>query len=285
MIIRQSGTLYKKINRAAVLIGLLAVSAAGAIWTYQTYGHAQAEAAGNQLDLSGFRLTFSEEFNDLDVSAWGPGTRWIAHTPWYGDFGDAQFADPVPGFPFVIEDGILRIEARKGEDGKWRTGLLASTDPKGAGFTQQYGYFEMSAKLPSGVGVWPAFWLIANKEPNSSAEIDILEHYGVGPQHYESVVHVWPKEGRGRQHKERIVHDIPLGSLYDRFNTFGALVEADWITFYFNRKPMGRVATPPEHHHPMFILLNLAIGGGWPIDKTPSPSFMYVDYVRVWARN
>ena len=33
------------------------------------------------LDLSAYTLTFNEEFDRLDVSAWGPGTRWIAHTP------------------------------------------------------------------------------------------------------------------------------------------------------------------------------------------------------------
>jgi beta-glucanase (GH16 family) len=264
---------------------MIAATAALAAAGYRLYARAHAEGAAEMLDLSGYRMTFSEEFNDLDVSAWGPGTRWIAHTPWNGDFGDARFADPEPGFPFTIQDGVLRIEARRGEDGKWRSGLLASTDPKGAGFTQQYGYFEMRAKLPPGSGLWGAFWLIANREADSSAEIDIIEHYGVGPAQYESVVHVWPKEGRGRKHSELIRHDIPEGSLYDRFNTFGAMVDRDWITFYFNRRAMGRVATPPEHHHPMFPLVNLALGGGWPIDKTPSPSFMYVDYIRVWARN
>jgi beta-glucanase (GH16 family) len=270
-----------------VIFALIALGATGG-GGYTAYRHLSEQAALKSvgaLDLSRYHMTFSEEFNDLDVSAWGPGTRWIAHTPWSGDFGEAQFADPTPGFPFQIDNGILRIEARKGEDGKWRSGLLASTDPKGAGFMQQYGYFEIRAKLPPGVGVWPAFWLIANKEPDSSAEIDIMEHYGIGPANYESVVHVWPKEGRGRREMNRVLHAIPEGSLYDRFNTFGATVESDWITFYFNRLPMGRIATPPEHHHPMFLLLNLAIGGGWPTDKTPSPSYMYVDYVRVWSRN
>ena len=47
------------------------------------------------LNLDGYRLTFDEDFREpLSVSAWGPGTRWIAHTPYAGDFGDAGFADP-----------------------------------------------------------------------------------------------------------------------------------------------------------------------------------------------
>src|SRR5260370_28690012 len=77
--------------------------------------------SAQNIDLKQYRLVFDEDFNTLDVSAVGPGSRWIAHTPWAGDFGDAQFADPTPGFPFSISDGILRIEARKGADGKWRS--------------------------------------------------------------------------------------------------------------------------------------------------------------------
>lgn len=107
------------------------------------------------LNLAGYKLVFNEEFDKpLDVSPWGPGTRWIAHTPWRGDFGDAQFTDPKDGFPFTVADGILRIEARK-TNGKWRAGLLASNDAKGNGFSLQYGYFEMRAKMPPGPGVWP----------------------------------------------------------------------------------------------------------------------------------
>ena len=88
--------------------------------------YAADEAAA--IDLSSYTLTFDEEFDRLDVSSRGPGTRWIAHTPWNGDFGDAKFADPGPDFPFTVRDGILRIEARKhGGDG-WQSGLLASVD-------------------------------------------------------------------------------------------------------------------------------------------------------------
>jgi hypothetical protein len=76
------------------------------------------------LNLAGFTLTLNEEFNDLSVSRAGPGTRWIAHTPYWGDFGDAGFADPTDGFPFTVDKGILRIEARK-TDGRWQAGRLA----------------------------------------------------------------------------------------------------------------------------------------------------------------
>jgi beta-glucanase (GH16 family) len=240
--------------------------------------------AHKMLDLSAYRQTFDEEFDHLDVSAWGPGTRWIAHTPWHGDFSDARFADPAPGFPFTIDNGVLRIEARKGGDGKWQSGLLSSTDPSGAGFAQRYGYFEMRAKLPPGPGVWPAFWLIANKAPDSSAEIDVMEYYGVNPAAYQATIHVWPKHGRGRNFSEQQTYAVPPGSLSAGFHTYGADVSPEWIRFYFDRKEMGKMKTPPEHRQPMFILVDLALGSGWPIDKTVNPSYMYVDYIRAYER-
>ena len=235
-------------------------------------------------DLAGYELTFDENFDRLDVSAFGGGTRWIAHTPWGGDFGDAVFADPTPGFPFTIENGVLRIEARKGVDGTWRSGLLASVDRRGNGFLQQFGYFEMRAKLPAGPGVWPAFWLIANQDEKTSAEIDVLEYYGHAPDIYHSTAHVWPKSGDVEKRTYHIQHSIPYGVLYQEYHKFGVLVDADWITFYLDRREMGRVATPPEHRRPMFILLNLALGSGWPIDHTINPSYMYVDYVRAFRK-
>jgi beta-glucanase (GH16 family) len=179
---------------------------------------------------------------------------------------------------------VLRIEARKTSEGKWRSGLLSSADAKGNGFTQQFGYFEMRAKLPPGPGLWPAFWLIANRDPDTSAEIDIMEHYGVAPDKYESVMHVWPKDGRGRQYQERLVHSVPADSLYNDFHTFGAAVEPDTTTFYLDRVAIARTPTPPEHRRPMFILVDLALGAGWPIDQTPNPSYMYVDYIRAYAK-
>ena len=34
---------------------------------------------------------------------------------------------------------------------------------------------------------------------------------------------------------------------------------------------------PPEDNKPLMVLLNLPLGPGWPIDKTPNPSTMEVD--------
>src|SRR5579862_2223546 len=223
------------------------------------------------LNLRGYHLTFNEEFDSpLDISPHGPGTRWTAHTPWNGDFGDAWFTDPKPGFPFTVSNGLLRIEASKDGQGHWRAGLLASNDRKGNGFSQQYGYFEIRAKLPPGPGLWPAFWLSSSPPgADSNIEIDVLEFYGDPLGSYMSTVHVW-KPGPHRGTDFQVV--TRPNEVSADFHRYGVLVDPEWITMYFDEVEVWKVRTPPEHKRPLMILLNLALGGGWPIDKTPNPS-------------
>ncbi|KAB1069588.1 glycoside hydrolase family 16 protein [Methylobacterium planeticum] len=242
---------------------------------------AEAPPIGSEIDLSGWSRTFSEEFDSLDISARGPGTRWIAHVPWGGDFGDARFTDPAPGFPFTTRDGVLRIEARK-VGNVWRSGLIASVDPQGRGFAQRYGYFEIRARMPEGEGVWPAFWLVGIDRSTATAEIDVLEYYGAKPDLFKSVAHVWNRDGSRPHYSDWSRSPAPGATT--AFNTYGVDVEEDWITVYFNRRAVWRTPTKPEHRQPLYVMANLALGGGFPIDRTPDPSVFEIDYIRVYAR-
>jgi len=246
------------------------------------------ELPAPSLNLDGYRLTFDEDFRGpLSVSAWGPGTRWIAHTPYAGDFGDARFADPEKDSPFSVKDGILQVEAKKVGD-QWRSGLLCSVDRKGDGFSQKLGYFEMRAKLPKGLGTWPAFWLMGVpqlKEPKqkkslTQIEIDVVEQYGVGPNALHTTLHLW---GPGDFHWAQ--GDIFLVTgMTDDFHTYGVLVEEDFITFFFDGARLRKDRTPKEAKVPLYLMVDLALGGGWPIDRTPNPSHLLVDYVRAYAK-
>jgi hypothetical protein len=236
------------------------------------------------LNLSGYQLTFNEDFlQPLSVSAWGPGTRWIAHTPFSSDFGDARFADPRSGFPFTTTSGILRIEARK-TSGQWESGLLAAVDPDGHGFAQRLGYFEMRAKLPKGEGVWPAFWLMGVaglSNPNiTNIEIDVLEQYGARPNTLVTSVHFW---GPGTAHRAESRQFIVPG-MTDGFHRYGVMINENYTIFYYDGAELRRIPTPPEAKVPVYPLIDLALGGGWPITNTPNPSYLDVDYIRVYAK-
>jgi hypothetical protein len=227
-------------------------------------------------------MTFDEPFDSLDVSARGPNTRWIAHTPWNGDFGDAQFVDPGPNGPFSVSHGLLSISMNRGEDGRWGSGLLASSGQPGSGFSQGSGYFEVRAKLPEGPGVWPAFWLSVIGTPGrATPEIDIFEHYGHDPAHYLATGHVW-KDG-AELTRDVVSIPIPSGSLSADFHMFGAVVSPSGVGIYFDRKLVATLPPRPEYLHDKLLLLDLAAGGGWPIDKMPDHRVMLVDFVRAFA--
>jgi beta-glucanase (GH16 family) len=235
------------------------------------------------LDIAAFHETFSEDFRGkLDVTRAGP-SKWIAHTPWGGDFGDATFADPQPGFPFETGPGGLAIIARKDGKGRWNSGLLSSTDAQNRGFSQADGYFEARMKMPAGPGTWPAFWLVSHSDPTYHCEIDIIEYYGHGMGWYQIALHLWPKSPSAKLGSELETIKVRDHSLVEAFHTYGVEITHDDIIFYLDRVEVARMAAPVAAHQPMSMLVDLALGSGWPIDKTPDPSILYVDYIKAFA--
>ena len=249
---------------------------------------ALAEPLLSAPDLTGYTLAFDEEFNGpLNISANGPGTKWIAHTPYGGDFGDAWFTDPtyVPS-PFSVRNGTLTITAWKDptRSNHWRSGLLCSLDTKGHGFAQALGYFEAKMQLPAGPGVWPGFWLLGlgrfQTPKPKFVEVDILEEYGKDPLIAHQVVHVWNPDG---SEYSAVQNKSTCQGMTTGFHTYGALLKPDYIHFYYDGAELWKTPTPPEAKEPLFVMVNLALGSGWPIDQTPNPSRLYVKYIRVYA--
>jgi beta-glucanase (GH16 family) len=247
--------------------------------------HAEAADSSEACKL---RPVMIENFDEDSIasSRIGPA-RWTAHTPWNGDFGDAAFADPGPGGPFKVKDGVLSITASKNHDGRWTSGLIAAADASGVGTGTRYGYFEVRMKMPPGPGTWPAFWLMPLKpaiESDGRVEIDVIEYYGHDTSAYHSVVHVWFDESAKKKgHGTKI--EIPDGSLVSDYHTFGVDVSPQALVFFFDGKKVWSYPTPPELTYPMYPIVNLALGSGWPIDKTPNPSTLMVDYVHVYGRD
>jgi beta-glucanase (GH16 family) len=240
----------------------------------------------------GYRLVFDEDFSGpLSVSNWGtPPAKWIAHTPYAGDFGSAWFTgpnDPGTTSPFSVKNGVLTITAYQdpNRNNHWRSGLLSSVDPHGNGFSVALGYFECRMKLASGAGVWPAFWLMSlnsvdKNRTTNSAEIDILEEYGVNSTLAHQTVHVWKPKG-GELHA--IGHASKLEGMTSDFHDYGCLIAKDYIHFYFDGQQIWQTATSVEDLEPFYLMVDLGLGGGWPIDKTPNPSSLYVQEIRVYA--
>jgi beta-glucanase (GH16 family) len=246
--------------------------------------------------LDNYQITFDEEFDGPlsipDGSGWDAGgaTRWICHTPYSGDFGDAWFSGPADGkgpdgnpmSPFSVAGGILTITAWRDttRQNHWRSGLLASVDTQGRGFSQAMGYWECRMKCPSGPGVWPAFWLngVGGIKKGPAAEIDILEAYGVDMTIAHQNVHLW-----NTAHDMGLGHSTKMADLSAGWRVFSCLIDNARIHFYIDGQEVWNTPAYREAKLPLYVIIDLALGGGWPSDKTPNPSKLLVDYVRVYA--
>ncbi|BDI33008.1 hypothetical protein CCAX7_50590 [Capsulimonas corticalis] len=261
-----------------------------------------------------YQRVFAQDFSKIKSLAVAPHLIedgvWIAHTPSYSDW--FTFADPGPdGHPFSLGHGYLTIRVQKdGHDpNNWFSGysggLLSSMDEHGKGFAQQYGYFEASMQVPGTPNTWPGFWLLdaptlTDKTLPNGCEIDITEsygNYGTGPGQMPPgqpnkdglAWHDWGHNGTATKSNGIFVDGVGLNT---GFHTYGVDIEPDTITWYLDRKSVWTVPTFESARRPMFVLVNLALGGGthnsadggsydWSL--TPIPSDLKVKYIAVWA--
>ncbi len=193
-----------------------------------------------------------------------------------------------------VENGMLVIEGRQ-EDYK---GLpYTSARLKSQGLQEfQYGRIEARMKLPSGQGMWPAFWMLGNDINKTTAwpncgEIDIMEYVGKTPDTVYETVH-GPGYSGARGLGGRFV--LSADSLKNDFHIFALEWESNEIRWYVDGQQVFQV-TPEQSpagaqwvfDHPFFILLNLAVGGGWPgypDSTTVFPQQYLIDYVRVYQK-
>jgi beta-glucanase (GH16 family) len=92
------------------------------------------------------------------------------------------------------------------------------------------------------------------------------------------------QRGRDGAESKHAGHRFVAFGLEHDFHTYGVMIDAEHIVLYFDGVELHREKTPESVKTPLFPLVNLALGPGWPLDKTPNPSYMYVDYVRVWRK-
>ncbi|MCY1641035.1 glycoside hydrolase family 16 protein [Methylorubrum sp. SL192] len=152
-------------------------------------------------------------------------------------------------------------------------------------FSQLFGYFEVKAKIPSGKGMWPAFWLMPVKgQWPANGELDVFEGLGQANEIH-TTVHSAP-DGKHVQTGKKVVLPFDVGGPGSDWHTYGAAWTAKEIVWYVDRKEVFRTTTPSDMKQvPMYLLLNLAIGGkwgGWPDETTPWPGEFVIQRVSAW---
>jgi beta-glucanase (GH16 family) len=244
-----------------------------------------------------WQLSWSDEFNAPNGSAPDPA-KWNIVTGGKG-FGNNEL-ETYTNRPANVhqQNGNLVITAQKedltGPDGVPRHYTSARLNTQNH-FAQKYGRFEARIQLPTGKGIWPAFWLLGDNHetapwPNCG-EIDILETIGAPDTMYSTIHGPGYSGGKGISAK----FPLPAGeSVHDGFHLYAVEWAPDDIKFFFDSHLIAHrtpVDLPPNttwaYDHPFYILLNLAVGGNWPGNPdgtTFFPQQMLIDYVHVYSK-
>lgn len=232
-----------------------------------------------------------DEFDFIDTTQWTfeTGASGWGNNEWqyYTNRSENAF----------VQDGILHIRASK-EDYEGAKYTSARMITKGK-FSFTYGTVEARIALPTGNGIWPAFWMLGENIDAVSwpacGEIDIIE--AVNDENVVYGTNHWQYEGGHAQygnstkdyygtskalditqfHNYKMVWNEKLIAMYvDDFKYHEISIELD-----ANGKSAGGT---DAFHKPFFFILNVAVAGNWPgfeVDDSQFPNEMLVDYIRV----
>ncbi len=225
-------------------------------------------------------LVWSDEFNTNgtpDPAKWG----YDLGAGGYGN-NELQYYTNRPE-NVIVENGVLKIKAIK-ENYNGAAYTSARLLSKGK-FAFTYGKVEVSAKLPAGVGTWPAIWMLG---ANSSTvgwpdcgEIDIMEHRGYELNKIFGTFHYPGHSGGNADGNTKMISNATTA-----FHKYSLDWSATAIKIYVDDQLVHSLANSAAipFNHDFFFILNVAMGGtfGGSVDPNFSNATMEVDYIRVY---
>lgn len=227
-----------------------------------------------------FRLVWSDEFNT-------PGSP--DPTKWGYDLGAGGWGNNELEYytnrqaNALVSNGTLKIYALKESyNGSSYTSARMLTNNL---YSFQYGRIDVRAKLPAGIGTWPAIWMlgsdIATVPWPACGEIDIMEQSGSAKSTIYGTMHYPTEVGQYGDGSSTTNNTASTAfHLYSALWTPQSIqLSVDSVVYY--TLPINQT-TPFDQS--FFIILNVAMGGNF--GGAVSPSFttdsMEVDYVHVY---
>ena len=239
------------------------------------------DSVPNPLEKSGWELVFNDEFDGDTLNT----SKWWAQSGIHND--EAQFYTPRHDNVF-LKNGMLYLRAIR-ENFKdslpYTSGEIFSSIEFGKGH-----YCEIRCKIPSGKGLWPAFWFWRGSNENYQ-EIDVFEYWCADTRRFSISNHYlkYPGTLKGKSEFKWIQPRNADGEKMDmsgKFITYAAYWDDDGIRVLVN----NRLVLHFKKHipsNPFPLILNLAVEGGrgrQPDSKTVFPADFIIDYVRVYRR-
>ncbi|HWU04488.1 MAG TPA: glycoside hydrolase family 16 protein [Novosphingobium sp.] len=197
------------------------------------------------------------------------------------DYRGTDNGAPLGINPFTTGPQGLTITARKVSPAlqarmfgrQWASGLLTTK----FSFEQHQGYFEADMDLPvCQKGAWPAFWVVPAKGPwPLHGEIDMPETIGDGKIHWGTI--------SGATGRKEEAHVVTPGDCSRSWHRYGMLWQGDSVGYYYDRHLVGQAKAAADYTEPMYIILNLAVGGSWPGPPDPAATQITMRVRRVSA--
>ncbi|MGH9493842.1 MAG: glycoside hydrolase family 16 protein [Candidatus Sulfotelmatobacter sp.] len=261
-----------------------------------TAGFATGQGNNQKPNPPKWTMVWSDEFNGPDGSP-PDSSKWVLETGGNG-WGNQELEYYTARSQNAYQEGgnlvIKAIEGKySGADKVSRDYTSARLKTQGK-FAQAYGRFEARIKVPRGQGMWPAFWMlgadIAKVQWPTCGEIDIMENVGKEPYLVHGTIH---GPGYSGEHGIGNLYALSGEEKYaDDFHIYAVEWKPKEIRFYVDDH-LYETRTPADlpkgakwvYDHPFFLLLNVAVGGGWPGNPDAStvfPQTMLVDDVRVY---
>lgn len=186
-----------------------------------------------------------------------------------------------------VENGNLIITAKKENDSTYTSTRITTKGNK----EFRYGYIEARAKIPTGKGIWPAFWMLGSNIGEvgwpMAGEIDILEYVGREPHMAFTSLHTQDSHGNTINTKKTEIKDIEQG-----FHTYAIDWTEDFIEFFVDGNsvykfvPKNKTQEVWPYNQPFYFLVNVAVGGnfgGPEVDDSIFPQEFVIDYIKVYS--
>ena len=257
----------------------------GNYWEAGAYGDINSASSVNSVDApqmavlashpSHITYSYADDFTaSFDTTKYSTCYRWACSGGWNAEL------ERYTTNQISTHDGVLDLKAeQKGIIAHnisyaYQSGMITTADH----YAYLYGVTEVRFKFPHGTGYWPAIWMLA-ENGQSTTELDLMENIGDNDIH--SGMH-WIDSAGNHKHLGT-TYTVP--NLSNDYHTISVDWQADHVAFALDGVEYYR-ETDTTHipHTPMYLLANLAVGGTWPGNPTPStvfPASLLIDYIHV----
>jgi beta-glucanase (GH16 family) len=251
------------------------------------------QISGTTNSNTAWNIVWSDEFDGANIAS----SNWSFETGNNGGWGNNEL-EYYRSQNAYVTNGLLHIVARQESFNgfNYTSARMKSQNH----YSKQYGRIEFRAKLPYGVGFWPALWMLGNNFPSvnwpACGEIDIMENKGSVPGQVQGTIHY---SSASNQHLSSTgFYNFPAGNGATNFHTY----LLSWSTNSIQWSVDGQLYEtqtswssstgpyPAPFNQPFYFIMNLAVGGNYLGNPSTNsintnavwPGDMQVDYVRVY---